>query len=157
MTRTGRRTKLTPQVRDRLVEALRKGYYLETAAELAGVGRRTVYTWLERGRAALAHSAQSRGSEAIYADFAEAVATANAAAEADAIDVIRRDQDWRATAFFLERRFPDRWRRRDSHELTGADGGAIATDAQNDVDLRRLSGDELAQLQRLLEKGREEC
>jgi hypothetical protein len=48
MARTGRPSKLTADVHDRIVDELRRGYCLEHAAELAGIGRRTIYTWLTR-------------------------------------------------------------------------------------------------------------
>jgi hypothetical protein len=95
-----RPTKLTPKIRDKIVQALRCGCYAETAAELAGVPDSTYYVWLQRGRAALAKPASPSSCEAIYAELVEAVTAANAAAEADAIDVIRRDEDWRAAAFY---------------------------------------------------------
>jgi transposase len=46
MARTGRPTKLTADVHNQIVAELRRGYCLEHAAELVGVGRRTIYTWL---------------------------------------------------------------------------------------------------------------
>ena len=47
---TGRPTKLTPEIQQRLVEALRAGNTREAAAAYAGISRSTFYNWLERGR-----------------------------------------------------------------------------------------------------------
>ena len=58
--------------------------------------------------------------------------------------------DWRAAMTYLERRFPDRWGRRQRHEVSGPDGGAIAI--AGGWDLGKLSDKELAALQALAEK-----
>ena len=42
--------KLTPEVHQILVEAIAKGATRERAADLAGVGTRSVYRWLARGK-----------------------------------------------------------------------------------------------------------
>src|SRR5690625_7108873 len=47
--RTGRPTKLTPEVHDTIVDALRAGNYIETAAALAGVSKVSLYAWLKIG------------------------------------------------------------------------------------------------------------
>jgi transposase-like protein len=114
---TGRPTKLTPEVKERIVRAIRAGNYGEVAARAAGISRSTYYRWMERGRE----------GEAIYCDFADAVSGAEADAEVEAVARIRQamPDDWRACAHYLERRHPDRWRRRETREHTGEGGGPI--------------------------------
>jgi len=75
---------------DRIVELIRIGAYIETAAAAAGVHRRTLLLWLQDGAeaaTALATGA-SRSSLTRYqrlaADFSRAVATARAEADAAA-------------------------------------------------------------------------
>ncbi len=48
--RPGRPSRLTPERADAIIDAMREGATVKAAAEAAGVGRRTVYDWLERGR-----------------------------------------------------------------------------------------------------------
>lgn len=49
--------------------------------------------------------------------------------------------DWRASAFYLERVAPTRWGRRQSIEVTGADGGPVQVDASAGARLAaRLEG-----------------
>ena len=61
----GRPTKLTPEVRQKICDAVRAGNYLDTAAEFGGVDRSTLHRWLRRGE---------RASRGIYRDLADGVA-----------------------------------------------------------------------------------
>jgi hypothetical protein len=64
-----RATKLTPEVHRRIVDYLKAGAYLETAAAGAGVSKTTLYDWLRRG---------ARATTGPHHDFAEAVQHATA-------------------------------------------------------------------------------
>lgn len=114
----GRPSKLTPEVQAELVKWIKAGNYIETAARLVGVSKRSVFTWLEKG------DGQKRGR---YAEFSRAVRGAMAEAEARLILLIDKsaNTDWKAAAWRLERQYPDRWGRQTKHEVTGAGGGPI--------------------------------
>lgn len=45
----GRATKLTPEVQDKVCQAVASGMHLHRAAKLAGIGERTFYRWMEKG------------------------------------------------------------------------------------------------------------
>lgn len=113
-----RPTKLTPEVRQRVVAAIRAGNYAEPSARSAGISPATFYRWMERGQN------QKRG---IYRDFYEEVSKAEADAEVEAVARLRKamPDDWRAVTTYLERRYPGRWRRRETHEHTGEGGGPV--------------------------------
>ena len=102
--RLGRRTKLTKRVKNRIVTALRAGNYTTVAAAYAGIGRATFYRWMQRGK-----EAQSGR----YREFYEAVRQALAVAEVRAVAILRKHmfKHWKPAIFFLERRFPQRWRK----------------------------------------------
>jgi transposase len=102
----GRRTKLTPEVHEKIVSAIRAGNYARVAAEYAGVGERTFYRWLQRGQEA------QRG---IYRQFWQAVKKAEREAEVRAVAIIQKhmEDNWQAAMTYLERKYPDRWGRRD--------------------------------------------
>jgi len=119
----GRPTKLTPEVQDRIIQALKAGNYVETAAEYAGIGKTTFYRWMEQGKQA------SRG---IYREFRDAVMRARAEAEARNVAIIQQaaPDDWRAAAWWLERAFPDRWGARQKLEHSGPDGAPIAAEVR---------------------------
>lgn len=91
--------KRTPERRERVLELLRAGNYMEIAASCAGISKDTLYKWI-----------------AADADFADAVKEAQAVAEtAHIANIVRAGLDgtWQASAWFLERKYPDRYGRQD--------------------------------------------
>lgn len=100
----GRPTKYTEQRVERILQAIRDGNYMETAARLAGIAPSTLYEWRNE-----------------FPDFSEAVETARAEAEERNIATIQAaaPQQWQAAAWWLERSFPDRYGRREQHNVTG--------------------------------------
>ena len=115
--------KLTQEVEDRILAALRAGNFRDPASRAAGITRRTLVRWLAAGR----DHPRSR-----FGRFRRAVLEAEKDAEANALNVIigAGPEDWKAAAWFLERRFPHRWARAAAQrlELTGKDGGPIAAE-----------------------------
>lgn len=98
----GRRSKLTPEVQERITDALTVGVPRATAASHAGISESTFYNWLEKGEAA------NRGR---FVEFLEAVKAAETQAEMTAVATWRTAMgtDWRAAKEFLERRFPEKY------------------------------------------------
>jgi len=105
----GRPVKLTAEVQAEIVKRLASGCSVEVAAAAAGVSRRTVFAWIERGeKAARAESISE--TERPFAEFAEAVDRARAEVEVLALATIMnaaRKGAWQAAAWFLERTNPD--------------------------------------------------
>lgn len=116
----GRPTKLTPELSKTVVDLLRRGNYLETAALAVGVDKATIRLWLAKGKKA------KRG---IHREFYAAVREALSYAEVLDVDTIRKaaGSDWRAAAWRLEHRYPQRWARKGKakHEVTGKGGGPL--------------------------------
>lgn len=113
----GRKTKLTPPLQQKLVQALRAGNYIETACEYAAIHPDTYYEWMKRGES-------DAPSNQIYREFRRAVKEARAAAEIECVARIRMagsKGNVKADMWFLERSYPDRWGRR-RVEVTGKDG-----------------------------------
>lgn len=102
----GRPTKLTPEVQERILSAIRAGNYSRVAAEYAGISERTFYGWLRRGQQA---------KTGVHRDFWCAVQQAEREAEVRAVAMIQKNMDsnWRAALAFLERKHPSRWGRKD--------------------------------------------
>jgi len=122
--KTGRPTKLTPEIQEIIVSTIRVGAYQVTAQMRAGIGATTFHEWMLKGE---------EGEEP-YADFAKAVKLAEADSEAQRIARIARagtgiqadidpdDPDaprewiirpqWQADAWYLERRYPERYGKR---------------------------------------------
>lgn len=106
----GRPPKFNAERADTIVKAVRAGNYIETAAGLAGVDKKTVYAWLRAGARAERKNA--------YTAFLHAVKEAMAYAEARDLQGIAEASvtDWRARAWRLERRFGRRWAQRQKVE-----------------------------------------
>jgi hypothetical protein len=133
-----RPSKLTPEVRERIVQAILAGNYFETACQFAGVATATGYEWLARGEG----RDQRRPRNREFAEFAEAVGQAEAQAEVHTVALIRQGlpDNPRLALDFLARRYPDRWGGRDSLHVTHDLDGAIR------AELARLAGPGQARL-----------
>lgn len=105
-TKLGRRTKLTPEVQEKIVSAIRAGNYAMIAAEYAGICEATFYGWLKRGR---------EDGKGIFFEFLKAVKEAEREAEVRAVATVQKHMtdNWTAAMTYLERKFPQRWGRRD--------------------------------------------
>jgi hypothetical protein len=101
----GRPSKLTPELQEKIVTAIRAGNYAEIAAGYAGIGTTTYYRWMQQGEE------QSSGR---YREFREAVKAAEGEAEIRAVAMVQKQmpEHWQAAMTYLERKFPARWGRR---------------------------------------------
>jgi len=107
-----RRTKLTDRTKEDIVKALRAGNSRRDSALYAGVSETTFYSWMARGRE----------GEPLYAEFLEAVEKAEAQSVVRNVAIIQRaaEETWQAAAWWLERKRPDDWGRRQRMDI-GAD------------------------------------
>ena len=129
----GRPTKLTPELHKIIVEAVRAGNYVETAAALADVSKESLYKWLRRGsreiqRVEASHLRRIQNTEVIYVNFVDAVQNAQAAAESEDLGLIGKASKsgaWQASAWRLERKFPNKWGHKARVEVTGKEGEPI--------------------------------
>jgi hypothetical protein len=97
--------KLTPELQEEIIAQIKIGNYHHVACASVGISKGTFYRWLEKGEAM---------SEGIYRDFYDAIKKAEHRSESSALVRLRGDESWQSEAWFLERRFPDRWGRKDS-------------------------------------------
>ena len=132
----GRPTKLTPEVQTKVVQAISGGNYRQVAAEWAGIPPDTLAHWMGRHREP-------------YLSFRHAVLEAEKTAEIRAVALVMKGaaEDPKHAEWWLERKFHERWGRRDRTEVTGAGGGPIQH--EHGFDLRRLSVDQLAALREI--------
>lgn len=99
-------TKCTPERINQISQAVAAGAYAKSAAAMAGITERTYYNWIDWGR---------REQEP-YFTFYKAMQEAEAQAEVANIAIVRsaaQDGTWQAAAWYLERKHPERWGRRD--------------------------------------------
>jgi len=123
---TGRPTKLTPDLQAKIVEALKAGNYAEVAARHVGIASSTFYDWMKRG---------GEGDRR-FSEFSEAIGEAEAFAHARAVTIIAKAMadDWKAAAWYLERKYHDEWGRRD--KLDQHVGGRIELSWQGEDEKR---------------------
>ena len=100
------RVKLNKKVIERAKELANNGNYDYVIAGAIGIGRRTFYTWLKRGE-----EDYERGVSSLYRQFYEAMEESRSFAETEAVKGILEagKKQWQALAWFLERRYPERW------------------------------------------------
>ena len=120
-----RPTKLTKEVRDKIVKAISAGAYATVAAKAAGIGESTYFRWLDE--------AQKPNAKPELVEFRESVKEAEAQAEIANIALIRTAAQagtWQAAAWYLERKHAERWGRTTKlqAELSGPDGSPIQID-----------------------------
>jgi transposase len=111
-----------------LVAAVETGVSIESACSIAGIHRSTWYEWRERPE--------------IEARLDRALAIA----ESRLIDSIReagRD-DWRASAWILERRYPETWSKRS--ELQAGGSLEVVVRRGEKLDVNSLSDSELERI-----------
>jgi len=146
MPRTGRPDKLTPKLKEDLLKMIVTGNYIETAAAFVGIAQTTLREWMRRGereaqRLNADPNARPIKSEEKYIELSEAIRQAQAESEVrDVVLIGRAAQDqWQAAAWRLERRYPDRWGKKERHELTGANGGPVQFEEIRERLLRKLT------------------
>lgn len=97
-----RPTKLTPELQAAVVQAIAAGNTRHDAAEYAGVGMRSLYRWLARGR-------KAKGGR--YRHLWQAVKKAEADAVVRNVAIIQKaaQKTWQAAAWWLERKRGEDW------------------------------------------------
>ena len=96
-TRTG---KYTTILAHQICDLIAKGVPLSAAASGSGINRSTLHRWRKEKE-----------------EFAEMIDQAIGVSEARLITDITISEDWKAKAWILERRFPERWSKRDKIDL----------------------------------------
>lgn len=155
-----RKTKLTTERKEVILQEIEAGATRELSAKLAGITEPTLYNWIKRGKEyepdetlesmtkkELLFRAKEQGikgaakmkkdqliekieeKEAIYFTFWQDLQRAEARAMKRHIDNIVRAgiEDWKASAWYLERRDPDNWAKRDRLQVDNQHSGSIET------------------------------
>jgi hypothetical protein len=97
----GRLTKFDEERAAIILEKIAEGLTRECVAALAGVTDRTLRSWVARG---------GKGEEP-FASFSSALKKAERGAEAYHVAIVKKagDKHWYASAWWLERKFPESW------------------------------------------------
>ena len=142
----GRKSKLTKELIDEAVNLIKLGNYACVVANYLGVSESTWYRWLQEGEQA---------KSGLKREFWESIKKAEAVPEIRNVKIIQQaaEENWQAAMTYLQRRFPERWGRRDFRvkgeiQHTGKDGGSI--ELENKINLDKLTDQELMILEKLL-------
>lgn len=128
-----RKSIISREIIDSITNSLRAGNYIQSACEYAGISHDAYYDWLAK--------AKDPESPAVFREFAAEVKKARATAEMRNVNNIQKaaqNGTWQASAWWLERSFPDRWGRKTT--VTGPDNGPIQVEVtREDLTSRILS------------------
>ena len=124
---------LSPAQRETILAAIATGATVEAAAGAAGCSRRSISRWRRRG--------EQDDATPEELDFSLRYGQAEARAEIEAIRVISEAADgpggdWRAAAWFLTHRFPERWSEKRTivvEQPDRPDGAALVADMLRQV------------------------
>jgi transposase len=103
--------KLTPQLQEQIGNNITLGMPLKFAAEAAGITEQTFYNWLKKGET------ETKGQ---FYEFAEHVKACKAKAVQLHLKLITKaatEGTWQASAWILERRFPEEFGRREKIDM----------------------------------------
>ena len=111
-----RKTKLTKELIEKAADIIARGNYYKVAIDILGIDDKTWYNWLRQGEIDA-----NKGINSLNFQFFQSIKKA----EADAIDrnlsIIQKaamEGNWQASAWYLERKYPEQWGKRDNVNLT---------------------------------------
>lgn len=141
---SGRTSKLNPELTGVFLGVIRAGNTLDVACRSIGVDKSTVHRWIEKGKV------QERGQ---YREFYLAYHKARVEMEKIAVLAIRnraanseKEDAWKAAAWYLEHRYPDRWGRRYAKDQAAPDPTPGSKDAVPEDELDYATDEEVAVL-----------
>lgn len=102
----GRPSKFTEETRAKILECIRAGNFREVAARAAGVGKSTFHHWMQ-------------SEDERFADFQAEVEAAEQDAEVAMVGIVvaAAATDPKHAQWWLERKHPERWGRKDAHRV----------------------------------------
>ena len=146
-----RRDTVPDGIQTKVLQALKIGNFRSTAAEFAGVSPAQLSAWLTRGDPA----SDDYEAGSTCAEFYKQVREAESQAEIRAVQAITMagTEDPRHFQWWLERKFPSRWAKKDRLEVEDVTKGNQDA-AKAGVDLSQLDDQELVQFRELMKKAR---
>lgn len=133
-----KKTKLTDDMINNISKLLAAGNYITTVCEYLNIGQSTYFKWMSNGEKFVENKDKIKDTTKIQEiKLYEAVQKANASAEIRAVNEILTDESWQSKAWYLERRFGDRWGRKEKIEHSGS------IDGKRDISLKHMSEEDL--------------
>lgn len=105
----GRKTKLEDDIQQRLILAIERGLTIVDACEYSGISEKTYYNWLNKDTTQIKDDDERKK----FVQFLQDIKKAQSECQMYCLDFIMKDKSWQSKAWLLERRFPDRWAKKD--------------------------------------------
>lgn len=134
MGKVGRMRKLDEKMKDEICKHIAVGCPFKVAANLAGIGTSTFFLWkatainiineLKDKKQTIENASKE---DIVYLEFLDAIKKAEAEAIRRNVVIINAaaNDHWQAAAWWLERRIPNEFARKERLEITGEDGAPI--------------------------------
>lgn len=118
--KTGRKLKLTRKLIDEAESLVKAGNYYSTVFQYLGIAETTWYRWLDEGKTE---------SSGLKKEFRERIKSAESHGEIRNVQIIQKaaSKSWQASAWYLERKFPERWGRKDRLDAEFQHRGEVST------------------------------
>lgn len=100
-----------PEIMENILKVIRAGNYIKTACEYCGIDETTFYRYWNVGKEEIERGVTE--DESVYVKFYKSVKKARAEAEVRNVSTINKasEKNWQASAWWLERSFPERYGR----------------------------------------------
>ena len=105
----GRKIKLEDDIQQRLILAIERGLTIADACEYSGISEKTYYNWLNKDTTQIKNDEERKK----FVQFLQDIKKAQSECQMYCLDFIMKDKSWQSKAWVLERRFPDRWAKKD--------------------------------------------
>lgn len=115
----GPSTKLSRELIEEISNLLKSGAYVVTVCDAKGIDEKSFYNWINRAEAILSKLEMNQEIEVseydqLCVELFQSVRKVQSEAELFSLAKVRTGSDgWQGNAWYLERKFHQRWRRRD--------------------------------------------
>lgn len=129
--------KLTDEVQETLIKSLENGLAIKSACGRASISEKTFYNWYNKG-------AEAKSGK--YKNFHDAVDNAKNTAQSNFENIIASAANkgtWQAAAWWLERRRPEMYKLKESHEIDAKVQSDVTVNLLDKVKQKRRELNEL--------------
>ena len=112
----GAKGKLTKELIEKAADIIARGNYYKVAIDILGIDKGTWYEWMRQGEIDA-----NKGVNSLKAEFFNSIKKAEATAIDRNLSIIQKaamEGNWQASAWYLERKYPEQWGKRDNVNLT---------------------------------------
>jgi len=137
MTKTGRKTKLTPELKEQIIKYIEAGNYAKVACQAVGISEFIYYYWKRQGKKAeekLEEGKKLTDRENELYQLYQSIRGAEARAEirnVTSINLAAR-KDWRAALEMLARKYHKRWGTKTIKQIGGTGEEPIKIEIKNE-------------------------